>query len=64
VRSGTNEVENIDEEVNISEKLINDIVAMDAAFDPNQLPDLSVGIVWQQFLYYKQINNKNKSFRK
>jgi len=44
VRSGTNEVENTEEETNLSEKLINDIVAMDAAFDPNQLPDLSVGI--------------------
>ena len=26
-----------------SEKIINDIVAMDAAFDPHQLPDLSLG---------------------
>jgi hypothetical protein len=30
-------------ELDQSEKIINDIVAMDAAFDQTQLPDLSIG---------------------
>lgn len=39
VRRGTTTNEDSD----MSEKIINDIVAMDAAFDPQQLPDLSIG---------------------
>lgn len=39
VRRGTT----IFDENDLSEKIINDIVAMDAAFDPSQLPDLSQG---------------------
>jgi hypothetical protein len=39
VRRGTT----ILDENNLAEKIINDIVAMDAAFDPSKLPDLSVG---------------------
>jgi hypothetical protein len=41
VRRGTT----ILDENNLAEKIINDIVAMDAAFDPSKLPDLSVGII-------------------
>lgn len=32
-----------DTEFDQSEKIINDIVNMDAGFDSNQLPDLSIG---------------------
>jgi hypothetical protein len=40
VRSGTATLDDHDEQ---SEKIIHDIVAMDASFDPHELPDLSVG---------------------
>lgn len=39
VRSGTT----IDDNNDLSEKIINDIVAMDASFDVHQLPDMSTG---------------------
>ena len=40
VRSGTTLNDNND----LSEKIINDIVSMDASFDANQLPDFSTGL--------------------
>lgn len=39
VRSGTT----INDANDLSEKIINDIVSMDASFDQHQLPDLSTG---------------------
>jgi hypothetical protein len=51
VRRGTAIVD----ENNISEKIINDFVAMDAAFDPDQLPDSSLGKL--DYLFFKILSS-------
>lgn len=54
VRRGTT----INDDTIFSEKIINDIVAMDASFDPHQLPDLSIGILKTKNILMKFFINK------